>query len=70
MLPGAQLIGPGLRSALGGPVGGAGVQEALARGDGSSLRALEAGVDDMNALNTRERLPWTWEARGPCVLAT
>lgn len=67
MLPRAQLIGPGVRSALGGPMEEVSVQEAVAGGGGSLLRMLEAGVDDRHVLN-RETLPWMWEAGGACVL--
>ena len=58
MLPRAQLIGPGLRSALGGPVEEVSVQEALARGEGRPLLTLEAGAEDLNVLNPMEGLPW------------
>lgn len=57
MLPRAQLIGPGVRSALGGPMEEVSIQEALARGEGSSLLMWEAGASDMNVLDAKERLP-------------
>lgn len=63
MLPRAQLIGPGVRSALGGPMEEVSLRETLARGEESSLPMLEAGVDNMYVLN-RETLPWMWEAAG------
>lgn len=67
MLPRAQLIGPGVRSVLGGLMEEVSTQEALARGE-NSLLMLEVGVDDVNVLSTRKRLPWMWEAGGYCVL--
>lgn len=67
MLPRAQLIGPGVRSALGGPMEEVSIQEAVAGGGRSSPRILEAGVDDMHVLS-RETLPWMWEAGVACVL--
>lgn len=57
MLCRAQLIGPGVRSALGGPMEEVSIQEALARGEGSSLLMWKAGAGDNDVLNARERLP-------------
>lgn len=44
MLPRAQLIAPGVRSVLGGPMEEVIIQEAVARGERSSLLELEARV--------------------------
>lgn len=63
----AQLIGPRVRSELGGPMEEVSIQEALAGGERSSLLMWEAGVDDRNILS-REKLPWMWEAGSACVL--
>lgn len=47
MLPRAQLIGPRVRSVLGGPMEEVSLRETLARGEESSLLMLEAGVDNV-----------------------